>query len=184
MNIDRWLHTVDEKYPRWIIEGTYPLWMENIPNKLKNVESNPHAFDSHQTFDETQENKEKCRNDQKRAYLMKAGNLVLRKKAADFYKINKVIQKLPYITRCEDDLWGNWEYNSYGEKAMMDCVLRKEAADVYEINQERIKNKDDAKNIKKIGAGSENSTENIEFEDNVWEEWDYYSYRDGLSNKE
>lgn len=84
-NIDRWLHNVDEKYPRWMIEGTYPSWMENIPNKLPNAETDPHAFDSHQTFDQTQENMEKYRNDQKRAFLMKAGNLVLRKKAADVY---------------------------------------------------------------------------------------------------
>jgi hypothetical protein len=24
VNVDRWLHTVDEKYPKWIIQGTYP----------------------------------------------------------------------------------------------------------------------------------------------------------------
>jgi hypothetical protein len=41
MNMDRWLHTVDKKYPKWIIEGTYPSWMVNIPNRLKKMEPNP-----------------------------------------------------------------------------------------------------------------------------------------------
>jgi hypothetical protein len=87
-----------------------------------------------------------------------------------------VIQKLPDITRCKDDLWENWDYHSYGEKAMMDRVLRKEAADVYEINQEKIKKKEHAKDVNEIGAVSQNLTDNIECEDNIWEDWDYYSY--------
>lgn len=176
MKIDRWLHNVDEKYPRWMIEGTYPSWMKNIPNKLQNADSHPHFFDSHQTFDQTQKHMEEYRNDQKRALLMKAGNLVLRKKAADVYKLNKVIQKLPDISECKDDNWENWNYHSYGEKAMMDRVLRKEAEDAYEINQEKIKNEERAKDVNEIGAVSQYLTDNIECEDNIWEDWDHYSY--------
>jgi hypothetical protein len=38
-NLNRWLHNVDEKYPKWMLEGTYPSWVENIPNKMKNADS-------------------------------------------------------------------------------------------------------------------------------------------------
>jgi hypothetical protein len=134
-NIDRWLHNADEKYPRWMIEGTYPSWMENIPNKLQKAKFNSNHFDSHETFDENQKYMEKFRDDQKRAFLMKAGNLVLKKKAADVYKINRGIQKLPDIIDCEDDIWEDWDYHSYGEKAMMELAIKNEqrSKDVNEI---------------------------------------------------
>jgi hypothetical protein len=129
-NVNRWLHNADEKYPRWIIEGTYPSWMENIPNKFQKAkfnpnhfdnhetfdeiekymenfrnEFNPNHFDNHETFDETEKYMENFRNDQKSAFLLKAGNLVLKKKLADVCKINRGIQKLPDIIQREDDIW-------------------------------------------------------------------------------
>lgn len=192
-NVNRWLHNVDEKYPKWIIEGTYPSWLENIPNRMKEMEPLGFLKEALMCYKVIYSdmlvppefivpNKDSWPN---RLWGMKLGKAV-----------NLIKEQFLYVDRWDDLLSIGFFFNDEEEERALELfhlnrdmygndtkkvllmkaaeiILKSKAADAYSFNEVTIADNKQTEDVTEASVDSRKAIRDLEYDDYIRDEDDW-----------